>query len=156
MDRDLVLILFYFISLVLSVQVYIETSDKWYKLVGLLFGITFLYFVLSYLGLLTRGGYEIISIPIAFVLTTIRTIKLNNISLLDCVIFLMLPTATVAVLGFKVLHLNGWNEIRLLSILILLLTIGYLTITYIRKRTLEKIQTETELLDYSLLFLCRC
>lgn len=145
MDNSIFLIFYYGVSLLLVLVMMRGIDSRRYKAIGVLFAITFSYFLCSYLGLLKRFGFEMIPVGIAFILYVIARIRGDNQHLLNEIFLIFLPFITIVRLLFKVLHLNGWNELGLYCMLVVFVTIVYVLVFYLRKRTVGPIRQPLEI-----------
>jgi len=140
MDDKTLWVIYYSVTLMLSVMLMKESNDKAYKAIFILFVITFIYFLVSYLDVIRRSGFEFISMTIAAVWFGAKTIRSEHFQPGREVFLIMLPLTTVLRLAWKILHLTGGVEVSLISLFIVLATITYLLVFYFREGSFRQVK----------------
>ena len=125
MEQKLTWIIYNLICVVLALTMVKGTSDNSYKIIGLVFTLSFILKVVAYSGLESLSGFSIIAMAVGFVCFIPKIIKSNEIGRVDKVFLIILPTVTVLKIFNDVLHLPHATEMKFISVFILLVAIIY-------------------------------
>lgn len=125
MEQKLTWIVYNLICVVLALMMVKGTNDNSYKIIGLVFTISFILKVVAYSGLESLSGFSIIAMAVGFVCFIPKIMKSKEIGRLDKVFLILLPTVTVLKIFNDVLHLPHATEMELISIFIFVVAIIY-------------------------------
>ena len=141
MEEKLTWIVYNLICVVLALMMVKGTNDNSYKIIGLVFTISFVLKVMAYSGLDSLSGFNIIAMSVGFVCFIPRIMKSKDIKMVDRVFLMILPTVTVLKIFNDVLHVPHATEMKFISIFILVVTIIYLLVRIYVTKSL-KIKSE--------------
>lgn len=135
MDEKSIWILFNSISIVLSLLMIKGTSEKLYKAIGILFALTFFLILCGHFGIKSPWLHPLIILTMAFISFVVKIFKSHKIPIVHRVFLMIHPGATILKLYFGALYLNGYTQIRLISIGILILSVLYfISVILFRKK----------------------
>lgn len=149
MEGKIIWIFYSIISIILSLITIKGTADKTYKFIGLLFTLTFIIILFGHFGLRSLWLHPTIILTIAFLFFLVRIIKSREAPAVHKFFSVALPSVTVLKLYFSALHLNGYNQIKVFSLIILITSILYFVATVVIK---NKFHRDNESLEVNGLF----